>query len=331
MAFGALALALVLLSGAAQAQSFNPGGLAAQDRQEIQRLLEEEHTNVPRTLPASGDIFTITRTETQPRICRHFVIQSDAGGQRRGVGCRISALNWELAADLSAIAEAPTIPTDGSSGTVPRPTTAPGADIRPAPTGPNPGLNAGSAGDAVASLPITPFLEIEPRPIPIRRGGTILPFALVPERMRGVPTPLPRPEDLAGATSQVAAAPSSGGTAVDESVDGPVDEPVENETDDEETGEVGVVTPATDAPTTGSPNSADGEAPDAGSTAPSDSGELPELNPSRLSEAVPASPTESAEPDEAAGETVAPEAPASAGPIPAQMATVPLPVRRPAP
>ncbi|MEQ9815398.1 MAG: hypothetical protein RLO50_21660 [Azospirillaceae bacterium] len=101
----------VLSVGTAGAQSFDPSTLSATDRSFIQQMLETERSNVARELPSSRDVVTIVRTETQPTICRYFVIQATAGGQRNGVGCRVDDDGvWQIGASLNQLVATGTPP-----------------------------------------------------------------------------------------------------------------------------------------------------------------------------------------------------------------------------
>lgn len=132
LASGLLALVLsVRLTPDATAQDFNPADLTAEDQSLMQQMLENERSHVPRSLPVSESIFTIIRTETQPRICRFFVLQELGGDQHQGVGCRVGTGLWQLAATMRDMGQAtapvasagPSVSPAPRTVTVIRPTT----------------------------------------------------------------------------------------------------------------------------------------------------------------------------------------------------------------
>lgn len=193
--------ALTLLMGAwvstvALAQDFDPGSLAADDLALIQDMLESERSHVRRSLPVSEQVVTIVRTETQPRICRHFVLQSLAGDQQRGVGCRVGAGQWQLAAAIGSVAQAPVItPPAATADTVatPRVTTV----LRPVEAAPDEPAAAPIVSSPVATTGIPlpgrrPIAETEQAPVVTEENAEPSP-AVVPTALAAVPLPAPRP------------------------------------------------------------------------------------------------------------------------------------------
>ncbi|MEM8588322.1 MAG: hypothetical protein AAGG65_09705 [Pseudomonadota bacterium] len=194
---GALTLILgAWVSTGALAQDFDPGSLAADDLALIQEMLESERSHVRRSLPVSEQVVTIVRTETQPRICRHFVLQSLAGDQQRGVGCRVGAGQWQLAAAIGTVAQAPVIPppaTTVDNTATPRVTTV----LRPVEAA----LDEPAAAPIVSSpiattgVPLPgrrPIAETEQAPVATEEDAQASP-AVVPAALAAVPLPAPRP------------------------------------------------------------------------------------------------------------------------------------------
>ena len=193
--------ALTLLMGAwvstvALAQDFDPGSLAADDLALIQEMLESERSHVRRSLPVSEQVVTIVRTETQPRICRHFVLQSLAGDQQRGVGCRVGAGQWQLAAAIGSVAQAPVIPpaaTTVDNTAAPRVTTV----LRPVEAAPDEPAAGPIVSSPVATTGVPlpgrrPIAETEQAPVATEEDAEASP-AVVPAALATVPLPAPRP------------------------------------------------------------------------------------------------------------------------------------------
>jgi len=173
-----------LVAGTAGAQSFDPASLSAPDRGFIQQMLETERSNVARELPSSRDVVTIVRTETQPRICRYFVIQATAGGQRDGVGCRVEGGVWQLGPSVGQLV---------ATGAPPAATISSGPRVEGtigiAPSG------SGASASTVTELEVRDDPSTwEEIPVPQRRPGT------------------------AGTTLAAAALPSTASTTVDPSI-----------------------------------------------------------------------------------------------------------------
>lgn len=194
---GALTLVLgAWVSTVALAQDFDPGSLAADDLALIQEMLESERSHVRRSLPVSEQVVTIVRTETQPRICRHFVLQSLAGDQQRGVGCRVGAGQWQLAAAIGTVAQAPVItpPAATAESTVaPRVTTV----LRPVEAAPDEPATAPIVSSPVATTGVPlpgrrPIAETEQALVATEENAEPSP-AVVPAALATVPLPAPRP------------------------------------------------------------------------------------------------------------------------------------------
>ncbi|MEO1227068.1 MAG: hypothetical protein AAFX92_22890 [Pseudomonadota bacterium] len=195
--------ALTLLMGAwvstvAFAQDFDPGSLAQDDLALIQEMLESERSHVRRSLPVSEQVVTIVRTETQPRICRHFVLQSLAGDQQRGVGCRVGTGQWQLAAAIGTVAQAPVItppaPT-ADNAVAPRITTV----LRPVEAAPDEPAAAPIVSSPVATTGVPlpsrrPTAETEQTPVATVEDADTVPVA-VPAALATVPLPVPRPTE----------------------------------------------------------------------------------------------------------------------------------------
>lgn len=210
------------------AQDFDPSTLAPGDIALIQEMLENERSHVRRSLPVSDQVISIVRTETQPRICRHFVLQSLTGDQQRGVGCRIGAGQWQLAAAIGTIAQAPVpIPPATDNAVTPRVTTvlrpveAEQDEPAPAPivsspaawtgvplpgrrptaeTGQTPGAQAASddteAGPETAPAAVPAELATVPLPAPRPTGPSTRAIA-VAETVADAPTPDGAEPDIA--------------------------------------------------------------------------------------------------------------------------------------
>ena len=134
-ALGILAAA-VWLFGATGAGAFDVTALGPQDRAALQEMLEFGRSNQERPLP-SGRSVTIVQTDLEPRVCRHFVIES-SGAQQRGVGCRTGQGAWDLAGSANA--------TAGTGAAPPRPRQA--AALSPPPPPPPPAARSSAAAPA---------------------------------------------------------------------------------------------------------------------------------------------------------------------------------------
>ncbi|KAI9881958.1 MAG: hypothetical protein M1823_006330 [Watsoniomyces obsoletus] len=113
-----LVLVAVCAAGAtiSPAQAIDARRLPEADRMVLQAALEHDRTDQARRLPNSGATLTITRTETSPRVCRSFSIES--GGQAvASTACRTGGSRWEIEAS-SAVAMA--VPGAGAAAPSPR-------------------------------------------------------------------------------------------------------------------------------------------------------------------------------------------------------------------
>ena len=196
-----LASACLLMALPAAAQSFDPAWLSADDRAALEALLEVEQTNRLRRLPDSGAEVTIVRTETRPRICRYFVIESTGNDRRNGVGCRGQARQWELAGTSVAVPPAPSAPVAASPApprgdrpaTAPAPTTIPAPVTAPAAARAD-GLAMAPAPAVAVQAPARVATATRPDvPRPGRRPGDTIPLAAAPAAARAVPLPAVRP------------------------------------------------------------------------------------------------------------------------------------------
>ncbi|MEM7444620.1 MAG: hypothetical protein AAF414_14965 [Pseudomonadota bacterium] len=207
-------------TGSAQAQSFDPNTMEAADQSVIQQMLEGERSHISHTLPASQNVFTIVRTETQPRICRHFIVQEVGGAQSQGVGCRVGQGQWQLAATISQIAGAPApaapaavaaVPSTPLTPTIrvirpgqpdqgePAETTDPSTDLANVPLPPRrPGLETATASvdlpEEEAVTPIARPLPASLASIPLPQQRPSPPAQLEPEQSRVIPASDPPDE-----------------------------------------------------------------------------------------------------------------------------------------
>ncbi|MCB9947126.1 MAG: hypothetical protein H6842_04770 [Rhodospirillaceae bacterium] len=160
-------------------------GLSSDDQAVIQLLLEHQPSDAPRPLP-SGRTLTITRTETNPRVCRWFTI-SGAGAGGSAVGCREGPRQWSLStAAGTPVAAAPVVPAPTvAPAPPPAPVPAPAAPIpaAPPPVVPTPTVTVAPAPVAVAAVPVAAV----PPPVSGPLTGGPLPTVVRPQ-VAGVPT-----------------------------------------------------------------------------------------------------------------------------------------------
>ena len=104
---GILASAAWLFAAAA-AVAFDAAALDRQDRAALQEMLEFGRSNSESTLP-SGRTVTIVQTDLEPRVCRHFVLES-GGAQQRGMGCRTGQGTWDFGVPAGGLAGPSAVP-----------------------------------------------------------------------------------------------------------------------------------------------------------------------------------------------------------------------------